>query len=159
MNDSKQLSPQKREKLYELIKECGAVYKVSFVSAAEIDRINILQATFKAMREAATVVAASLANPLCVVDGNREIRSFPLPQTAVVKGDSKSLCVAAASILAKVERDRYMVKLDAKYPGYGFAAHKGYGTAEHMRLITELGPCEEHRTSFIPLWCFNANRG
>ncbi|MDD4003687.1 MAG: ribonuclease HII [Elusimicrobiaceae bacterium] len=150
VNDSKQLSPKKREKLYELLKQCGARYSVAFVAAAEIDRINILQATFKAMREAAAEVAASLASPLCVVDGNHKIRDFSLPQTAVVKGDSRSLCVAAASVIAKVERDRYMRALDVKYPGYGFAGHKGYGTAAHMRAIAEKGPCPEHRTTFIP---------
>jgi len=152
VNDSKQVSPRKRELLYDLIKRCGAVYAVSFVSAADVDRLNILQATFKAMRQAVSEIADKVANPLCVVDGSNEVRGLTLPQKAVIKGDSKSLCVAAASIMAKVERDRYMLELDTKYPVYGFAGHKGYGTAEHMKALAEHGPCPEHRTTFIPIW-------
>ncbi|MFA5161677.1 MAG: ribonuclease HII [Elusimicrobiales bacterium] len=149
VNDSKKLSPKKREELFDLLKTSGAACGLGFCGPEEIDRINILQATFAAMRAA----VAQLCPPpgaFALVDGNNAIPGLELPQTPVIKGDGKSLAVAAASIIAKVTRDRLLCGLDAKYPGYGFAKHKGYGTAEHIAAIEKLGPCPEHRRTFLP---------
>ncbi len=149
LNDSKQLSESVREELYEAIQVSDAIVSaVSVVEASVIDEINILQATHRAMNEA----LAGLEPPAehALVDG-RPVPSLILPQTAVVKGDVKSFSIAAASILAKVTRDRIMVQYDEKFPGYGFAGHKGYGTKAHLLAIEELGACPIHRMSFAPL--------
>ncbi len=149
LNDSKQLSESVREELYEAIQVSDAIVSaVSVVEASVIDEINILQATHRAMNEA----LAGLEPPAehALVDG-RPVPSLILPQTAVVKGDAKSFSIAAASILAKVTRDRIMVQYDEKFPGYGFAGHKGYGTKAHLLAIEELGACPIHRMSFAPL--------
>jgi len=151
VNDSKSLSPEKRERLFSVLSSHpGVQYAVGWVSAQEIDRINILQATFRAMREAAEIFACS-DGALCLVDGNQLVPQLPVArQRTVVKGDAQSMRIAAASVIAKVTRDRYMCELDAKYPGYGFARNKGYGTQEHIEAVNSLGPCPEHRLTFLP---------
>ena len=145
INDSKKISERKREQLYEEIKRRAIAYSVVLISPQKIDEINILEATKLAMRTAYNelgvkpdVIIADAINP-----------GFPCETRSIVKGDATSYNVAAASILAKVERDRYMAVLDEKYPEYGFAKHKGYGTAVHIEAIKRVGPCPEHRRSFI----------
>ena len=146
LNDSKKLSHARREALFGAI--TAHAVGVGIVSAAEIDEINILQATFRAMERA---VAALPETPdFALIDGNRAPK-LSLPCRTVIAGDALSLSIAAASIIAKVTRDRIMTKLEGQYPGYGFAAHKGYGTAAHMAALTRLGPCTEHRKSFKPI--------
>ena len=149
LNDSKQLSESVREELYEAIQANDTIVSaVAVVEAPVIDEINILQATHRAMNQA----LAGLEPPAnhALVDG-RPVPSLSLPQTAIVKGDAKSFSIAAASILAKVTRDRLMVQYDEQFPGYGFAGHKGYGTKAHLLAIEELGACPLHRMSFAPL--------
>jgi len=149
LTDSKQLSEPVREELYEAIQTNDAIVSaVAVVEAPVIDEINILQATHRAMNQA----LAGLEPPAnhALVDG-RPVPSLTLPQTAIVKGDAKSFSIAAASILAKVTRDRLMVQYDEQFPGYGFAGHKGYGTKAHLLAIEELGACPLHRVSFAPL--------
>lgn len=146
VNDSKKLSEKKREELFEkIVTEC-LDYSIGTASEKEIDEINILQATFLAMKRA--VDGLSLKPDCALVDGNRA----PLLDCSVltiVKGDSKSESIAAASILAKVSRDRYMLKMAEKYPQYGFEKHKGYGTKLHYEMIDKYGICEIHRKSFL----------
>lgn len=146
LNDSKKLSEKKREALYEQITTQALAWAVCLVDERTIDEINILQATFRAMRGA--VAQLSVRPELCLVDGNRD-PGLGLPTRTVVKGDASCASVAAASILAKVTRDRLMVQYDAKYPGYGFAVHKGYGTKAHYAAIDALGLCPIHRRSFL----------
>ncbi len=146
LNDSKKLSEKKRETLYEIITGEAVCWSVGFASAQEIDEINILQATFLAMRRA--VEGLSKIPDYLLVDGNRD-PLIGLPTTTLVKGDSKAACISAASIIAKVTRDRLLRELDARYPGYGFAKHKGYGTAAHYEAILRLGLTPEHRRSFL----------
>ena len=149
VNDSKKLSEKKREMLFQ--KLVGSVpYGIGFASAAEIDRLNILQATFLAMRRAAYKFS-NLPDSVALIDGPYPAAGLTMRQTPVVDGDAKSLAIAAASIIAKVTRDHYMNILDRLYPGYGFAGHKGYGTAKHMQALRALGPCREHRRSFAPV--------
>ena len=150
VDDSKKLSAKKREEIFERMNKLGVLYGVGFASAKEIDELNILRATFLAMRRAARKFY-SIPSAFALVDGPHPIADFPLRQLPVVDGDAKSLNIAAASIVAKVLRDRYMDILDSLYPEYGFAAHKGYGTAKHMACIEKLGPCHEHRKTFAPL--------
>ena len=150
VNDSKKLSPKKRDALFERLTSADIRYGVGFASAAEIDQLNILQATFLAMRRAAQKLTA-LENAFALIDGPHKCAGLTLRQLPVVDGDAKSLCVAAASIIAKVTRDRYMDTLEKLYPHYGFAAHKGYGTAVHMRALKTYGPCAEHRKTFAPV--------
>lgn len=147
LNDSKKLSHQKREALFSPI--CASSqFGIGIVDAATIDEINILQATFLAMQRA---VAALKAVPhFALVDGNRAPKLQCQAQT-IIGGDAKSLSIAAASILAKVTRDRLMVKLDQEFPNYGFAAHKGYGTAIHAAALAKFGPISAHRKSFKPV--------
>lgn len=147
LNDSKKLSPQKREELYPEICEKAVAYAWGVADAAIIDKTNILQATFMAMREA--ISGLSPAPDRVLVDGNLPIRGLVLPQRPLVSGDSLSLSIAAASVLAKVVRDDMMRELDNLYPGYGFAVHKGYGTQEHRDALLRLGPCPIHRRSFL----------
>jgi ribonuclease HII len=152
LNDSKKLSPKKREELFAVLTSgAGAKYALAMASPADIDSINILRATLRSMREAVLKLAPP-AESLVLVDGNQKIPELPLRQMTLVKGDGRSLCIAAASVIAKVTRDRMMVEMDSRYPGYGFANHKGYGTAEHYAALEKLGPCPEHRRSFLPLW-------
>ena len=146
LNDSKKLSEKKREKLFDEITENALAWSVSLVDERVIDEINILQATFLAMERA----MAQLAPPpeLALIDGNRS-KDFGLPVRTIVKGDSLSASIAAASILAKVSRDRYMLNLAEKYPQYHFEQHKGYGTKLHYEALREYGPSPEHRPSFL----------
>ena len=150
LTDSKQLSAAVREEIYaELTADgSGVTWTVSVSGNEEIDRINILRATHQAMRRA--VAALSVAPQHALIDG-LPVRPFPIPQTALVKGDSLSLSIAAASILAKVTRDRIMVEMDGLYPQYSFSQHKGYGTPEHLAMLREHGPCPIHRRSFLPV--------
>jgi len=149
LTDSKKLSPEVREEIYaELTAEGACVFwAVSVVSHEVIDRINILQATHQAMREA--VAALPHAPHHALIDG-RPVKPFPVPATALVKGDAASFSIAAASVIAKVTRDRIMVEMDALYPEYDFARHKGYGTAEHLDKLRLYGPSPIHRRSFLP---------
>ena len=148
LNDSKLLSAARREALEPLIKEKALAWGVGFASPEEISDLNILRATGLAMRRA--VEALPLAPAFILVDGNR-VFDLGHPARAVVKGDSRSASIAAASILAKTARDRLMREMDAIYPGYGFAAHKGYGVPEHATALARMGPCPIHRMSFAPL--------
>lgn len=149
LNDSKALTEKRREALFPLIQAQALAFSIQFVSAQEIDQSDILRATFAGMRRA----AAEVWTPgfTARIDGNLVPPEFPCPAEAVVKGDARVAAIAAASILAKVARDRYMVALDGTLPGYGFAAHKGYGTAAHQAALRELGPSIEHRASFKPI--------
>lgn len=146
LNDSKKLTPKKRDLLYDLVIERATDFAVGFATPEEIDSINILNATMLAMRRA----IAALKEPVdyALVDGNC-IRDYPIPARAIIKGDSLSMSVAAASILAKVTRDRLCLEDDRQYPMYGFAKHKGYGTAEHVAALRTYGPCPIHRKTFL----------
>lgn len=149
LKDSKQLSEARRESLFEdLTSDARIIWHCVLVPAAEIDRINILQATHAGMRRAALGLAVKADAVL--IDG-RPVRDFPLRQLALVKGDQISCSIAAASIIAKVTRDRWMTQLAAEFPGYGFEVHKGYGTAAHLEALRRLGPCPQHRRSFAPV--------
>lgn len=146
LNDSKQVPAKLREALYDEILKKAVSYGIGVVSHEVIDEINILQATYRAMREA---IDAMPIKPQQLLVDAVTIPGITIPQRGIVKGDAKSASIAAASIVAKVTRDRMMVELDAKYPGYGFAGNKGYGSKEHIAAIRSLGPCEIHRRSFI----------
>lgn len=147
LNDSKKLTPARRAELHDIILAKAEV-GIGIVDVAVIDRDNILQATYAAMIQA---VAALASAPLfALVDGNRAPK-LACPVETVIEGDGKCLSIAAASIIAKVTRDRMMVDLDQQYPGYGFAKHKGYGTAEHQEALARLGPTTHHRRSFEPI--------
>ena len=146
LNDSKKLTDKRRRELYDVIVERAVAYGVAFASHQEIDEINILQATFLAMRRAAEQLGVK--PELALVDGNRDPQ-LDIPTRTIVRGDGLSASIAAASILAKVTRDRWMEELDEKFPQYGFAVHKGYGTKRHYAALTEFGPCEEHRMTFL----------
>ena len=146
LNDSKKLSEKKREILYDKIKNLALTYAVAFATEHEIDEINILNATFLAMKRA--VAKLNLKPDIVLVDGNKSPELEISTQT-IVKGDSLSASIAAASILAKVGRDRLMKNLSKKYPEYNFEKHKGYGTKMHIDLIKKYGPCEIHRKSFL----------
>ena len=147
LNDSKKLSDARRRALYDVIVEQAVAYGIAMVDEKTIDEINILQATFLAMRRAVEQLAVTPA--LALVDGNREPDFSEIPVHTIVKGDSLSANVAAASILAKVTRDRFMEEQDALYPQYGFALHKGYGTQAHYAALREYGPCPIHRRTFL----------
>ena len=157
INDSKKLSEKKRFALAEVIKSTpGCIWAVAFATPAEIDKLNILNATHLAMRRAAEGVSRQLSmaidgcrQPSILVDG-LPVKSLP-NSTNVIKGDAKSLFIAAASILAKTARDADCLRLEREYPGYGFAKHKGYPTPEHLKALAKLGPCPEHRRSFGPV--------
>lgn len=146
LNDSKKLSEKKREELYDVIMENAVSVGIGYASPETIDEINILQATYEAMR-----MAVSKLNPqpdLMLVDAVN-IPGIDIKQVGIVKGDARSVSIAAASIIAKVTRDRLMCELDKEYPGYNFAGNKGYGTAEHIAALKKLGPTSIHRRSFI----------
>ena len=146
LDDSKKLTEKKREALYTQITENALAWGIGLASAAEIDEINILNASLLAMRRA--IAATGVTPDLVLVDGSVN-RGFDIRSEAVIGGDAKSPSIAAASILAKVTRDRIMAELDGKYPEYGFAQHKGYPTPAHKLAVYEFGPCPEHRRSFL----------
>ena len=146
VDDSKKLRPEKREELYDEIIRVALGYGIGMADHETIDRINILNATFAAMHNALEQLPFRPDHVL--VDGNRFL-TVDYNFTTIVGGDARCFSIAAASILAKVWRDRLMVKLDGEYPGYGFARHKGYGTPQHLRALRELGPCPVHRQSFL----------
>ena len=146
LNDSKKLTDKKRRELYDIIIDRAEAYGIAMATEQEIDEINILQATFLAMERA--VAQLSVKPDLALVDGNRE-PGLPMEVKTVIKGDSRSANIAAASILAKVTRDRLMEELDEQYPAYGFAVHKGYGTKRHYEALREHGPCPIHRMTFL----------
>ena len=146
LNDSKKLSDKKRRELFPVIKEKAVAYGIAFASEQEIDEINILQATFLAMKRAIEQLEGKA--DFALIDGNRET-DFGVPCMTVVKGDSRSANIAAASVLAKVTRDLYMEELAEKYPEYGFEIHKGYGTKAHYAALTERGPSPIHRMTFL----------
>ena len=146
LNDSKKLSPAKREALYEEIMEKAEAVGVGMASPARIDEINILQATYEAMREAVYNLGVT---PELLLNDAVTIPDVSIPQVPIIKGDAKSVSIAAASIIAKVTRDRLMVQYDEILPGYGFARHKGYGSKDHIEAIRRLGPTPIHRQTFI----------
>lgn len=146
--DSKVLTARRREQLFDAIHDKALCFCVAQASVAEIDQLNILQATLLAMRRA--VQGLRLKPTLVLVDGNR-LPVLDVRAEAVVKGDARVAAISAASILAKVSRDRWCAELDARYPQYGFADHKGYGTAEHLQALLAHGACPEHRTTFSPV--------
>ncbi|MCB9422713.1 MAG: ribonuclease HII [Ardenticatenaceae bacterium] len=149
VNDSKQLTAKTREHLFSRIMHHALAYGIASVPAAIIDKIGILPATKQAM-----VTAVSQLIPAAqylLIDGRIRLKTLATPQQAIIRGDGKSLTIAAASILAKVTRDRLMIELDEQYPQYGFARHKGYGTAYHLAALEQYGPCPLHRHSFAPI--------
>ena len=146
LNDSKKLSEKQREALFEPIKAAAKAYGIAFASVEEIENLNILNATFLAMNRA---ISQLYPQPdLALIDGNRNT-GITVPSRCVVKGDSRCADIAAASVLAKVSRDRYMLEMAEKFPEYGFERHKGYGTKLHYAAIREYGPCPIHRLSFL----------
>jgi ribonuclease HII len=148
LNDSKQLTELQRESIYEkLMAREDLTWAVAILEPVEIDRINILRATHEAMRRALAALAVAADHAL--IDG-LPVHPFPIPQTALVGGDGLSYSIAAASVIAKVTRDRFMVEQDGLYPGYGFAQHKGYGTPQHLAALKQHGPCPLHRRTFLP---------
>ena len=160
VNDSKKLTERKREALAEVIKSTsGCTWCIASASPEEIDRLNILRATHLAMRRAALGVAAKIGESqgeeakgsLSILVDGLPVPTLPFPSRNIVKGDAKSLFIAAASILAKTARDADCLRLEALYPGYGFAQHKGYPTPAHLEALKRLGPCPEHRRSFGPV--------
>ena len=146
LNDSKKLAEKKREALFDVITARAEAYGIGWASEQEIDQVNILQATFLAMTRA--VEALSLPADFALVDGNR-MPPLSIPGEIIVKGDGKAACIAAASVLAKVSRDRALRELDQRHPEYGFAQHKGYGTKAHYAAIKQYGLLPEHRRSFL----------
>ncbi len=149
LNDSKQLSPSQRDTLFYEITTCpNLIYGIGIVDVETIDRINILQSTFLAMRKAIELM--SCQPDYILIDGN-QVPHFDIPTESIIQGDGLSISIAAASILAKVTRDRIMEEIDRKYPAYGFKQHKGYATEQHLEAIRICGPCEIHRKSFEPV--------
>ena len=146
LNDSKKLTDKRRRELMPIIKEQAIAYGIAFATHEEIDRINILQATFLAMQRALDQLGVK--PDLALIDGNRE-KDFGIPVKTVVKGDSLSANIAAASVLAKVTRDDWMDEMAGKYPQYGFEVHKGYGTKAHYAALTEFGATDIHRMTFL----------
>ena len=155
LNDSKKLTPKKRDKLFDLICENAIAYSISSASVEEIDELNILEADLLAMRRA--IDGLSVKADFALIDGNIA-RDFQIPARAIIGGDAKSPSIAAASILAKVARDRDCIKLDEEYPQYGIAKHKGYGTKQHMDALRTYGPSPIHRKQFIRFLDKDANK-
>jgi ribonuclease HII len=149
LNDSKQVSKIKREQLFVIIKKKALAYGVSSVDNATVDKINILQATFLAMSK--SVLKLQIRPELCLIDGNHKIPNFAFKQETIVGGDAKSACIAAASILAKVTRDKIMTEYAKQYPVYKFENHKGYATRQHTESLKQYGPCPIHRMTFAPV--------
>lgn len=148
LDDSKKLSEKKRERLFDVIKECALDWSVASASHDEIDELNILNASMLAMKRAAQGLTR-VRPDFALIDGNRVPDGLFCNAEAIIGGDAKSASIAAASVLAKVSRDRFMITLDEKYPEYEFARHKGYPTALHRELLLKYGPCEEHRRTFL----------
>ena len=146
LNDSKKLSEKKREALYPIICEKALCYSIAFADEKEIDAYNILQATYLAMRRA--VEGLAIPADYVLIDGNR-MPPLSIPGETIIKGDAVCQSIAAASVLAKVSRDRFMLEMDAKYPQYAFAQHKGYGTKQHYEALRAYGPSEIHRLTFL----------
>ncbi len=146
--DSKTLSEQRREKLAQVIRDKALDCSIGRADHLEIDRLNVLNASLLAMQRA--IHGLNMEPARVLVDGNR-CPDIDYPVTAIIKGDRTEACISAASILAKVSRDREMREMDRKYPGYGFARHKGYPTREHVRTLSDIGPCPIHRRSFMPV--------
>ena len=146
LDDSKKLSDKRRRELFPIIQEQAIAYGIAFADHREIDEINILQATYLAMERA--LAKLNVKPDMALIDGNRA-KDFGLPVRTVVHGDSLSASIAAASVLAKVTRDDYMLEMAKQYPSYGFEIHKGYGTKAHYAALTEMGACEIHRMSFL----------
>ena len=146
LNDSKKLTEKRREKLFDIIKNEAVAYSIASADVEEINEMNILEADLLAMRRA--IDGLGVKADFAIIDGNIA-RDFPIPARAVVKGDSKSMSIAAASVLAKVARDRLCLELDREFPQYGIAKHKGYGTKEHMDALRKYGPSPIHRKKFI----------
>jgi ribonuclease HII len=146
LNDSKKLTDKRRRELFPIIQELAVAYGIGFASHEEIDQSNILQATYLAMERA--IAQLSVSADLALIDGNRA-KDFGLPVETIVKGDSRSASIAAASVLAKVARDDWMLEQAKCYPEYGFDIHKGYGTKAHYEALTACGPCPIHRKSFL----------
>jgi len=149
LDDSKKLTEAKREALFPLIIERAVAYSVVVIDREEIDRINIFQATMIGMTRA--LLGLTPAATEALIDGNQLPKNLPCPARAIIGGDALEPSISAASILAKVSRDRLMVAMDAQFPGYGFAEHKGYSTPNHLAALQRLGPCVEHRRSFAPV--------
>ena len=149
VNDSKQLSPKKRDIFYDLITEYALAFGVGMESAAVVDEIGIIQATKRAMKTA--VFQINPAPDYLLIDGRIRLTSLNISQQSIIRGDSKSVSIAAASIIAKVTRDRVMVEMGTLYPAYGFAQHKGYGTQMHRDVIAAQGACPIHRQTFAPI--------
>lgn len=149
VNDSKQLSAKTREKLFPIIQHAALTFGIGIRSAHYVDRFGIIASTKQAMLDA--LQGLNPTADYLLIDGRIRLRQSALPQRSIIRGDSKSLSIAAASIIAKVTRDRVMIALDTKYPEYGFARHKGYGTAYHRQVLEQLGPTPEHRLTFAPL--------
>ncbi len=147
LNDSKKISEKKRELLFDVIIEKALAYSIAFGSVKEIEEYNILEATYIAMNRA--IDGLNIKSDFALIDGNRVPKGISIPCETIVKGDAKSCSIAAASILAKVTRDRLMLEYDKKYPEYLFSAHKGYGTKAHYEAIKQHGVCEIHRLSFL----------
>ena len=147
LNDSKKLTEKKREALFDVIKEKAVSWCIAYGSLEEIEEFNILEATFLAMNRA--IEGLDIKADFALIDGNRVPRGISIPCETVVKGDSHSMSIAAASILAKVARDRLMMEYDKKYPQYNFKKHKGYGTKVHVEALRTYGPCPYHRPSFL----------
>ncbi|MBO5160015.1 MAG: ribonuclease HII [Lachnospiraceae bacterium] len=150
LNDSKKLSEKKREELYDVIMEQAIAVGVGMASPERIDEINILQATYEAMRQA---ISGLKVKPAVLLNDAVTIPGVEIPQIPIIKGDAKSVSIAAASIIAKVTRDRMMMEYDRIYPGYDLASNKGYGTKVHMEALRTIGPCEIHRRTFIKNIC------
>ena len=155
LKDSKKLSEKKREQLFDRIQEVAVSYAIAIVDRETIDRINILQATLSAMQQA--VLQLSIKPDHVCIDGNQSPHLPGYSVETIIKGDDKVLAISAASVLAKVTRDRLMQEYDQQYPGYGFAKHKGYGTQVHRLAIEQLGPCDIHRRSFAPISTYFAD--
>ena len=150
LNDSKKMSEKRREALFEVLQKEAIAFGIGIVSPERIDEINILQATYEAMREALKDMEKRFSlSPKILLNDAVTIPGIPIPQKAIVHGDAKSLSIAAASVLAKVTRDHIMLEYDEKYPKYGFKQHKGYGTKVHREAILTHGPCPIHRRSFL----------
>lgn len=149
LNDSKKLTQKKRESLFEIIQKEAIDFSIAVIDNTIVDSVNILQATFLAMKQA--VKSLKTKPDLCLIDGNHKVPNIDFEQEAIIDGDAKSAAIAAASIIAKVTRDKIMLDFSIKYPNYSFEKHKGYGTKEHLKALEKFGPCKIHRISFAPV--------